>query len=111
MKLEGVVQKVASLIVSACDPEKIVLFGSQAKGRQTVDSDLDILVIGSFNGSPFLVGHELRQLLHFCPMRIDLHVTTPQEVEAARANPFGFLGSVLSHGRVIYCRRPSTQRA
>jgi hypothetical protein len=67
------------------------------------------LVIGNFQGFPFLLGQELRQLLYFCPMRIDLHVATLQEAEAELAMPFGFLSSVLSNGVVLYSRSEAPQ--
>ncbi|MBF0612269.1 MAG: nucleotidyltransferase domain-containing protein, partial [Magnetococcales bacterium] len=40
-------------IVEAVHPEKIILFGSHARGDETSDSDVDLLVIVSknFNGS------------------------------------------------------------
>jgi predicted nucleotidyltransferase len=34
-------------------PEKIVLFGSYAYGKPDNDSDVDLLVVMSFEGSPF----------------------------------------------------------
>lgn len=102
MKIAGLLRRVTSLIVTACDPEKIMLFGSYAKGQQNRDSDLDILVIGDFQGSSFLRDQELRQLLHPCPIRIDVHIATVQEVEAAK--PFSFLDSVVSSGVLIYAR-------
>jgi len=37
--------EVVGRIVSAADPERIVLFGSQAEGTAGKDSDLDILVL------------------------------------------------------------------
>jgi uncharacterized protein len=104
MKLEGLLQRVTSLIVSACDPEKIVLFGSYAKGQQNTDSDLDILVIGDFHEAPLLRDRELRGLLYQIPVRIDLHVVTPQEVATQLTKPFGFMNSVLSSGVILYSK-------
>lgn len=102
MKTAGLLRRVTSLIVTACDPEKIILFGSYAKGQQNLDSDLDILVIGGFRDSLFLREQELRQLLHACPVRIDIHIATAREVGVELAIPFSFLGSVVSSGRVLY---------
>lgn len=109
MKLEGLLRRVTSLIVSACDPEKVVLFGSYAKGQQDADSDVDILVIDDFQGSRFLLDQELKQLLHGCPVHIDLHVATSLEVDTESTKPFGFLSSVLSSGVVLYLRRKAPQ--
>jgi uncharacterized protein len=100
MKIDGLLCRVTSLIVTACDPEKIMLFGSYAKGQQNRDSDLDILVIGNFQGSLFLRYQELRQLLRVSPIHIDVHTATVQEVEAAK--PLSFLDSIVYSGVVLY---------
>lgn len=104
MKPEGVLRRITALIVQSCDPERVVLFGSYAKGQANVDSDLDILVIGDFHGSQFLRGRELHELLHQYPIRIDLHLVTSDEVTMELQSPFGFLSSVLASGLCLYSR-------
>jgi predicted nucleotidyltransferase len=104
MKLEGVLRGITALIVRSCDPDKIVLFGSHAKGQDDADSDLDILVIGNFPESRYLRGRELQELLHRYPVRIDLHVARPQEVAAESATPTAFLSSVLASGIILHAR-------
>jgi predicted nucleotidyltransferase len=108
MKLDRVLGGVTALIVRTCDPDRIVLFGSCAKGLQNVDSDLDILVIGDFQGSTFLRGLDLRQQLTGYPIRIDLHLATPAEVDAESRTPFGFLTSVLASGEDLYLKSVAT---
>jgi predicted nucleotidyltransferase len=39
------IQKIADRIAALEKPEKIILFGSYARGEQTNDSDLDFLVV------------------------------------------------------------------
>ena len=36
-------------VIQLCDPQKILLFGSQAKGTATAKSDIDLCVIASTN--------------------------------------------------------------
>lgn len=104
MKLEQPLRTITALIVQCCDPEAILLFGSYAKEQDNLDSDLDLLVIGDFQGSPYLRGDEVRELLRRYPIRIDLHFVTPEEVTAESHRPYGFLSSVLSSSRVLYER-------
>ncbi|MBA2714272.1 MAG: nucleotidyltransferase domain-containing protein, partial [Rubrobacteraceae bacterium] len=66
------------------------------------DSDLDLLLIGDFRGSPYLRAREVRELLRRYPIRIDLHLVTPEEVAGESRKPHGFLSSVLASGRILY---------
>jgi predicted nucleotidyltransferase len=45
MNKSNTINKVVQLIVSAVAPEKIMLFGSCARGDNTKNSDIDILVL------------------------------------------------------------------
>ena len=102
MKLEQALRSITELIVQCCDPEAVLLFGSYAKGQDNLDSDLDILVIGDFLEAPRLRGHEAQGLLQRYPIRIDLHLVTPEEVAIESRKPYGFLSSVLASSRIIY---------
>jgi predicted nucleotidyltransferase len=102
VKLERALRGITALIVQCCDPEAVLLFGSYAKGQDNLDSDLDILVIGGFRGSPHLRAHEVRELLRRYPIRIDLHLVTPEEVAVESRKPYGFLSSALASSRVMY---------
>jgi uncharacterized protein len=102
VKLERALRSITALIVQCCDPEAVLLFGSYAKGQDNLDSDLDFLVVGDFRDSPYLRGHEVRGLLRRYPIRIDLHLVTPEEVAAESRKPHGFLNSVMASGRILY---------
>jgi predicted nucleotidyltransferase len=104
MKQERALRSITELIVRCCDPETVLLFGSYARGQENRDSDLDILVIGDFRESPYLRGHEVRELLRRYAIRIDLHLVTPEEVAAACHEPHGFLNSALASGQILYKR-------
>ncbi|MGE0130770.1 MAG: nucleotidyltransferase domain-containing protein [Blastocatellales bacterium] len=42
-------------IASEFNLEKIILFGSQAYGKPTEESDIDLLVVMHYEGSPFRI--------------------------------------------------------
>ena len=49
---EGILQEIVRRIVEVAKPEKIILFGSAARGELGPDSDLDFLIIKSCNHRP-----------------------------------------------------------
>lgn len=104
MTVARLLDKLSRLIVAACDPDKIVLFGSHAKGQATLDSDIDLLVVGDFGDSRYLRDRELRQLMWQSPVRVDLHSATPTEIEEQQTQTASFLSSVMRSGRTLYSR-------
>ncbi len=81
-------------------PEKIILFGSQASGTASEDSDLDLLLIKETN----LPYHErviaARRFFH-STMPVDLFVLTPQEIDSHLPNN-PFIYEAINTGKVIY---------
>jgi predicted nucleotidyltransferase len=67
-------------MVECYAPEKVILFGSLARGEGHWDSDADILVVMPFEGRHLAKIREMRRL---CPVRfpLDLLVRRPEEVE------------------------------
>jgi predicted nucleotidyltransferase len=104
MTIEPVLDRVVALLVEACDPEEILLFGSHAKDRAGVESDLDLLVIGRFERTAAAWQRELAQLLDRFPIRIDLLVATREQVERDCAVPQGFMVSVVESAVRLYSK-------
>lgn len=102
MKPERTLRNITALVVLCCDPEEVLLFGSYAKEQDNSDSDLDLLVIGDFRESPYLRGHEVRELLRRYPIRIDLHLMTPAELVVELRKPYGFISSALVSSEMLY---------
>src|SRR2546425_2555834 len=85
-------------------PEKIVLFGSYAHGTPRPDSDIDLLVIMPFEGSPFrqaavILSHVVRTV-GVLPM--DLLVRTAEQVQERLHMGDSFMRAIIEHGKVIY---------
>lgn len=91
-------------IVARTDPEKVVVFGSYAKGNATATSDLDLLLIQQSDEAPAHRADAVRSLLSSLLVRVDVHVYTPGEIAAYRSDPLSFISSVLRTGRVAYQR-------
>jgi uncharacterized protein len=96
--LDDIVQR----IVKAARPEKIILFGSAARGTMGPDSDVDLLVIkgGRFNRTRVLdVSY---RALWGVDAPVDVIVVTPEEVEQYRDASFLVIHSALREGKVVY---------
>lgn len=93
-------------ILSASDPEKIILFGSYARGDAHLDSDLDLLVIMRGVKSPRSESNRLRRLLRGLLVPVDIIVASAEQVQRHR-NTIGLIyQSALNEGKVVY-ERPS----
>ena len=91
--IEDVIHEAARLLVEAAHPEKIILFGSYARGDFTEDSDLDFLVILSAVEDTFEEMMRLERVLLTLPVPVDVLVYSTDDVRE-RAH---LRGTVLYH--------------
>jgi len=90
-------------IVNKFRPDKIMLFGSYAKGNPSFESDVDLLVIMDTKQSTWDLAVEISLAVkHSFPM--DIIVRTPQEI--ARRLQYGdvFIKNIMETGRILYER-------
>jgi len=64
ISVKAAIREMVRRIVKQFDPEKIILFGSQARGDARQDSDVDLLVVMEVDGSKFDKTVEIRGALH-----------------------------------------------
>lgn len=95
---------VVSTIVRGCEPERIVLFGSVAKGAWDLDSDLDLLVIAHSDLPRHRRAAPLRLLFEPYPCPMDILVYTPAEVSRWRHVTNHIVAEALRTGKVVYER-------
>lgn len=90
-------------IVREIQPEKIILFGSYARGDFNQDSDLDLFIIKDGKESSRTVRREIEALLWGRRFPVDLIVRKPQEVEwnFRAKNPF-YLYHIFKDGKALY---------
>src|SRR5450759_370645 len=82
-------------IIRAFAPERIVLFGSYAKGTAESGSDLDLLVVADIEGDAVLHLRRARQLVAASFPPVDVVLCTPEDVSEAPSAKSPFLLSVL----------------
>lgn len=91
-------------IVARVDPQKVIIFGSYAKGTSTTTSDLDILVVRETNVPMARRADELMPILANMLIRVDVHFYTPEELEVYGNEPLSFISSVLRTGEIVFER-------
>lgn len=85
------------------EPQKIILFGSYAKGKGSKNSDVDLLIIKKTKKRPSQRVAEVLKYVWGAIPHIEPQVMTPEEFEKAiKENRFFITQEVLKHGKVIY---------
>ncbi|MGC8553785.1 MAG: nucleotidyltransferase domain-containing protein [Phycisphaerae bacterium] len=98
------IHRMARRIVKHFSPEQIILFGSQATGRSTPDSDVDLLVVMEVKGSKRDKAVQIGEALHDFPLPKDVIVVRPAEF-AWRKKINGTLERPAAlEGKVLYAR-------
>ncbi len=91
-------------IVQKFQPERVILFGSHARGDGGPDSDVDLLVVMPVEGSKREKRIEIRGALHDIHVPTDIIVTTP-EAFAWRKEVVGTIERPADReGEVLYAR-------
>ncbi|HQG74902.1 MAG: nucleotidyltransferase domain-containing protein [Kiritimatiellae bacterium] len=99
---DGLLREITGRIVREYAPERIVLFGSRARGDARPDSDIDLFVEMESSQNFYRRTAEVLGLFGVRPWALDLLVYTPREVERER----GLLGLIVdeveSEGIALY---------
>lgn len=91
-------------IVSRFQPDKIILFGSHARGDAGPNSDVDLLIVMPFSGSKREKQVEVRLALRSIRIPKDIVVTTPEEFLWRQEIPGTIERPAALEGRVLYAR-------
>ncbi len=106
----AVLADIVRRIVRAAKPERIVLFGSAARGRMGPDSDLDFLVIKAGKFNKHRVTTTIYRELRGKDAAVDIVVVTPEEVERYRDTHCLVICPALKDGKVVYDSKASAAR-
>ena len=95
------VETATNRLVQACDPLRVLVFGSFAKGKPVPGSDLDFLVVLPHVENKRTAAVALRRVLADLPVPKDVIVTTPEEIDRRG----GIVGrEALRDGNLVYER-------
>ncbi|MCX6223703.1 MAG: nucleotidyltransferase domain-containing protein [Bacteroidia bacterium] len=99
------IKEIVNRIALNYNPERIILFGSYAKGSSTDDSDLDFILIKNTSIPRNKRGLEVRRLFYGLPVAMDFKIYTSSEFNAELNDRYSFLSSVIKDSKLLYERK------
>jgi len=102
LEFEKEIQSITTQLIEKYGPEKIILFGSVARGQYDQANDLDFLIIKQ--DVPFYGIDRMRELDELIERNIaaDMLVYRPDEFEDRVRLGDPFIKTILKEGRVLY---------
>lgn len=105
---DTILQDMVHAIVQEVDPERIILFDSQARGNANADSDFDLLIVEKEpfgkQRSKWKELSKIRRALLDVPYALDLFVSSESEIQEWKDSSFHIIAQILREGQVVYER-------
>ncbi len=102
---EAALQEAARRLVERFQPERVILFGSHARGTADERSDVDLLVVCRFGGPRRDMMVAMDRALRGLPFARDVIVITPEELATELLLPGSVVRTAIREGKVLYERR------
>jgi len=104
-----VLDEIVRRIVKVADPDKIILFGSAARGEMGRHSDVDLLVVKSGCVHRRKLAQEIYKSLLGVGLSVDV-VVTPEDIERYRDAIGLVIEPAVREGKVVYDKTAATSR-
>jgi len=98
------IRKMVRRIVRQFHPERVILFGSHARGDAGPDSDVDLLVVMPVPGSKREKQMEIQAVLRGVPVPVDVIVSTPEEFGWRQEIAGTIEYPAVREGKVLYAQ-------
>ncbi len=101
-QLKQELQYITRRIVTKFQPEKIVLFGSNAWGHASADSDFDLLIVKKSRQNVLDLIRQVDRILSKRAVALDILVYTPQRLQMRLDLGDPFIKRITDLGQVLY---------
>jgi predicted nucleotidyltransferase len=98
----SLLDKIVRRVVEVAQPDRIILFGSAARGELGPDSDVDLLVIKSGVEHRRRLAQEIYRALIGVGAPVDVVVAAPEDIERFGHRVGSILRPALREGREVY---------
>lgn len=95
------IRTIGQRIAREFHPQRVILFGSHARGTAGADSDVDLLVIAAFEGTGFRQSLKILDRLD-SRLPLDLIAYRPEDVQRRYTEGDPLIREALDHGKVLY---------
>ena len=102
MEANKTIERMANKIAETFRPQRIILFGSWARGEQTSDSDVDLLVIMPQVTDSRALRIAIRRSVNGMGLPKDIIVLSAEDFEAERSIPGTIAYPADKEGKVLY---------
>ncbi|MDI6716860.1 MAG: nucleotidyltransferase domain-containing protein [Actinomycetota bacterium] len=99
---EQILKNIINRIVEVAHPEKIILFGSAARGEMGPNSDVDILVVVKPGVHRRKLAGEIYKNLIGVGQAVDVIVVTTEDIERYKDSFALIIEPALKEGQVVY---------
>lgn len=99
---QSLIDEIVQRIVDVAHPDRIVLFGSAARGAMTHDSDIDLLIVKDDPGDRLTEYVRIRRSLRGLERPFDIILISTAWYEETKDVIGGVAYPAHKHGRTIY---------
>lgn len=95
-------EKAVNVIVRVASPDRIILFGSHATGKEGPESDYDILVLKRNLENQRKLVQDIYLNFKNIGVPIDVLAIDTKKYEKLRYDPYMIYKEIAEHGKVVY---------
>ncbi len=99
---KNILAEIIKRVVEAAQPDKIILFGSAARGEMGQNSDIDIMVIKSGKFDHWRLLATIYRHLRGDLAAVDVVLATPEDIHLYGDSPYLVFYPALREGMVVY---------
>ncbi len=102
--MTSALRDIVDILTREVEPDRIILFGSRARGTNNERSDYDICVLKIGVAHRRTLAKQIYRLLYDIDVPVDVIVETPERFDQLKDNRFLIYKEIAKHGQVIYER-------
>jgi len=106
--MTSALRHLVDILIREVEPDRIILFGSRARGDNEERSDYDICVLKTGVAHRRNLAKQIYRLFYDIDVPVDIIVETPERFDQLKDNRFLIYKEIAKQGQVIY-ERPGSR--